>query len=123
MSRQAQSGHCPARFLINPPAATGLPLVSALGLISALPPLTYLSRTPAIASAQERMAWPLSQAIDGHLIPFNCLVMDSTSTPALNATETSLPIASSWADAQPPVLPRVQKTSYNDPCSSVFTVT
>src|SRR4030042_3862913 len=123
MSRQAQSGHCPAKFLINRPTATGCPLVSVLGLASALPPLKYLSRTPAIASAQDRMAWPLSQAIDGHLMPFSCFWMDSTSTPDLNATETSLPIASSWADAQPPVLPRVQKTSYNDPCSSVFTVT
>src|SRR4030042_1083682 len=106
------SGHCPAQFLATPKS-----LEASMSLAS-----VYFSSTLAIASAQERTARPSSQATDGHRMPRRCLATEARSMPDLKAKEISRQVASSCAEAQPPDLPRLEKTS-QIPLSSKFTVT
>ena len=77
---------------------------------------------PAMASAQERTDLPSSQASDGQRMPFNWLAISPISTPDFKAREMRREVASNWAEAQPPALPSVPKTS-QIPFSSEATVT
>src|SRR4030042_1039151 len=106
------SGHCPAQFLATP---RSLEVSDSLSLV-------YFSRTLAMASAQERIARPSSQATDGQWIPRRCLATEPGSIPDLAASEMRRLVASSCAEAQPPAFPRLEKTSQT-PFSSKFTVT
>ena len=56
-------------------------------------------------------------------MPFRCLTMTSGLTPLRSARETSRPMASLWAEAQPPALPMELKSSKGTPCSSSLIVT
>ena len=51
-----------------------------------------------MASAQESTDLPSSQAMEGQRMPLSCLTTESTSTPALSASEIKRQVASSWAD-------------------------
>src|SRR4030042_1831434 len=106
------SGHCPALFLATPRALE----------VSASFSLVYFPRTLAIASAQERIARPSSQATDGQWMPRRCLATEPGSIPDLAAKDMRRLVASSCAEAQPPAFPRLEKTS-QIPLSSKFTVT
>ena len=68
------------------------------------------------------MARPFSHETDGHLMALSCFITEPTSIPDLKINEISLDVASSCADAQPPALPRLEKTSHI-PLSSKLTVT
>ena len=75
-----------------------------------------------MASGVERTSRPSSQVGFGPLIPFNCLIIASGSTPDLKANEINRLIASDCAAALPPALPIVVKTSHNPFSSSLIVI-
>src|SRR5512139_1547788 len=101
LSSPPQSGHCPATFLTGPDSTGAVVSTCPLPLFPT-GPLMWASSTMAIASAHERTDFPSSQAIDGHLIPRNCLTISVGSSPDRSDSDISLVVASSWAEAQPP---------------------